>query len=64
MKRVALILLTIIVLYIAVGACVYQNDVSTDWCYSGDREFDPVELGWYAAIWPLRLAAGNGFCLS
>jgi hypothetical protein len=62
MRRVALALLAAVVIYFAIGASMYQRDVATDWCSSGNRHFEWLELGFYAGFWPYRLGGDSLFC--
>lgn len=60
MRRLGLLLLVLVVAYPLLGSCVYVSHLSRNWC--NDSEFDPVSLGWHAAIWPLLVVYGDAFC--
>jgi hypothetical protein len=59
MKRLALILLLVVIAYGTAGVAVYLSDIARAWC---NVDFSPEALGWYAIIWPLRLIAPAALC--
>jgi hypothetical protein len=61
-KLAVVLLIAAIVAYVVTGAVVYGRDVSSDWCSSGDRPFDPGELAVYVLFWPYRIASDDFLC--
>lgn len=57
MKRLGLILLLLVIVYLSVGAVVYVVDDVRNWCYV---EPDSEKLLWYLLVWPIRGISEGG----